>query len=165
MKAAKLFAGIVLLAGVAALSGCKTPTKVSSAYARHDFAVECLGTDHDGSQTVRAWGKGKNKKAALEAAKRNAVHAVIFDGINAGTGGCSKAPLINTPNAERRHEDYFNGFFADGGAYSRFVTMEDEKRTSRLQSEGKEMENWGFVLHVDRVGLRNLLREAGLINN
>ena len=40
--------------------------------------VECLGVEHDGSQTLRASGSGRNKRDALEQAKKNAVMASMY---------------------------------------------------------------------------------------
>lgn len=153
-------AGALLLA---AMWACKTPTKVGTTYATANFGVECLATDLDGSQTLRAWGKGKNKSQAMETAKKNAVRAVIFDGITAGTGECNKRPLIFEVNAAEKYESYFNAFFADGGEYKSFTSMTDEKRTSRVKSADKQIENWGVVVRVDRAALRQRLIDDGII--
>ena len=51
----------------------------TSAYQQYE--PECLGVELDGSQTLRVWGVGSNKKDAVEQAKKDAVRAVIFKGI------------------------------------------------------------------------------------
>ena len=43
--------------------------------------IECLGVEGDGSQTLRVTGTGRNITDAKEQAKKDAVMAVIFDGI------------------------------------------------------------------------------------
>lgn len=53
---------ITLIAGAGilwSLSSCKTPTVVDSTYSTYPFSTECLGTDMDGSQTLRAWEIGR----------------------------------------------------------------------------------------------------------
>lgn len=145
------------------LAGCKTPQVIDSTYAGSTFAIECMGTDLDGSQTLRSWGTGKNKAQAMENAKKNAVRAVLFEGINAGTGDCNRKPLIFEVNAEEKYEQYFNRFFADGGAYKAFTSMTDEKRTSRLKSTNSSIESWGIVVRVDRAALRQRLIDDGII--
>lgn len=158
---------IIVGMAIAALMGvdsCKTPTKVDSVYAYSNFDVECLGTDLDGSQTLRAWGKGKDKSQAIEQARKNAVRAVIFKGINAGTGECNKRPLVNEVNAEEKYEAYWNRFFADGGIYKQFTSLGDEKRLSRQKSADKSMENWGVVVRVDRAALKERLIADDVIN-
>ena len=44
----------------------------------HSFESECLGVELDGSETLRAWGRGKNRTDAIEQAKKNAVRDVLF---------------------------------------------------------------------------------------
>lgn len=164
---------IITLAIAAAfmLSGCKTPMKIDSSYARSNFEVTCLGTDLDGSQTLRAFGKGKDKKQAMEQARKNAVRAVIFKGITAGTGECNKRPLITEVNAEEKYEAYFNKFFKDGGEYKNFTSLQDEKfstsashlTSSRIKAADSTLENWGVVVRVDRAGLKAKLIEDSII--
>lgn len=156
---------LLLAMGVAllGLSACRTPQTVDSTYAYHNFEVSCMSTDLDGSQTLRAWGKGKNKAQAMEQARKNAVRAVIFKGIVDGTGECNKKPLIFEVNAEEKYEDYFNAFFADGGAYKAYTSLGDEKLHSRHKSADASIENWGAVVRVDRAGLRKRLIGDGVI--
>ena len=40
------------------LAGCSSKKSVSS---YHSFESECLGVELDGSETLRAWGRGKNR--------------------------------------------------------------------------------------------------------
>lgn len=157
-----------LIAGLGAcavlmLSGCKTPTEISSEYASYGFETECLGLDPDGSQTLRTWGNGISKSKAIEQARRNAVETVIFKGITAGTGDCSKRPLVNEANARERYEDYFNSFFRADGAFNRYVTLE-EKRTSRIKSKNTSQEAWSVVVKVDRSALRQRLISDNVIS-
>lgn len=127
------------------------------------FETECLGVEGDGSQTLRAWGFGKNKKDALEQAKKNAVYDVIFKGIRAGMAGCNTRPLINEVNARERHEDYFDKFFTDGGEYKKFVSDADEKRSSKDKSKSKIGVRYGVTVRVLRSDLRAKLKNDGLI--
>jgi hypothetical protein len=160
----KSLLSLVAMAGlVLGLSSCKTPTQVDSSYSTYKFGVECMGTDMDGSQTLRAWGSGKNKSQAMETAKKNAVKAVIFDGVNQGTDGCNQRPIVAEVNAQEKYENYFNRFFADGGMYKEFTSMTDEKRNSRIKSSDSSIENWGIVVRVDRAALRQQLINDGIL--
>lgn len=64
------------------LAGCSSKKSVSS---YHSFESECLGVELDGSETLRAWGRGKNRTDAIEQAKKNAVRDVLFKGVVAGS--------------------------------------------------------------------------------
>lgn len=144
------------------LASCKTPTHISSEYAYANFQTECLGVELDGSQTLRVFGKGKNKADAIEQAKKNAVRDILFKGINAGSGECSQRPLVNEVNAQEKYAYYFNPFFKDKGEYLNFVKL-DEKRLSRIKSSNNSQENWGVVVTVDRAGLQQLLINDNII--
>ena len=39
-------------------TGCSRKT-VASAY--QDYKIQCLGVEHDGSQTLLSWGEGRNR--------------------------------------------------------------------------------------------------------
>lgn len=156
---------LLSIAGAALLlsaTACKTSTTIANEYATYGFETQCLGVDPDGSQTLRTWGKGKNKSEAIEQAKRNAIEAVIFKGITSG-GDCNKRPLVNEVNAREKYEDYFNAFFQKGGAYNRYITL-NEKRTSRIKSSNSTMESWSVVVTVNRSALRKRLIDDNLIS-
>jgi len=155
---------LIACAGIlSGLSSCKTPTVIDNTYSTYSFSIECLGTDMDGTQTLRAWGTGKNKAQAMETAKKNAVSAVLFDGITHGVAGCSQRPVVTEVNAREKYTAYFDRFFADGGAYKEFTSMTDEKRTSRMKSSDKSLENWGIVVRIDRSALRQRMISDGII--
>lgn len=120
----------------------------------HKQGIECLGVEGDGSQTVRVTGTGRNKADAEEQAKKDAVYAVIFDGIRSGAGGCDMRPLINEVNARRKYEDYFDIFFLDKGEYSKYVSMEDARRGSKIKSKNKYFKSYRITVRVLRPELK-----------
>ena len=141
--------------------GVKAQTSTSAYY---DYEVECLGVELDGSQTVRVWGVGRNKKDAVEQAKKNAVWAVIFDGIKDGAEGCNMRPLITEVNAKERYEDYFNIFFTDNGAYKDYVSVRDTKLRSGGRSKDKLGYSYDITIRVLRPQLKARLKSDNLID-
>ncbi|MBQ7042098.1 MAG: hypothetical protein IJN66_05280 [Muribaculaceae bacterium] len=162
MKTKKIFA-VCLITMTLAITSCRTNTEIANEYAFATFETECLGVELDGSQTLRAWGKGKNKADAIEQAKKNAVRDVLFKGINAGSGECNKRPLILEVNAQEKYEYYFNKFFADGGEYKKYISSEDENKTSRIKAKHSTQENYGVVVRVKRAELRQRLIDDNII--
>lgn len=138
----------------------------TSAYQQYE--PECLGVELDGSQTLRVWGVGSNKKDAVEQAKKDAVRAVIFKGIHSGLSGCNTKPILMEVNAEEKYEDYFNVFFMDGGEYLKYVSMKDEKRINLFKKD-KEKENsqhfvkYGITVRVLRAELKKRLENDNII--
>lgn len=102
-------------AGMLTFAACKTEQKISSEYVGNNFATECLGEDMAGINTLRVWGKGKNRAEAIEQAKRNALRDIMFSGVFGGSGSCTVRPLVTEVNAQEKYRDYFNAFFKEGG--------------------------------------------------
>lgn len=125
--------------------------------------VECLGVELDGSQTLRSFGKGRNKADAVEQAKKNAVWAVIFEGIRSGIAGCDMRPIVSEANARDKYEEYFNIFFMDNGEYKKYVSSEDEKRRSKDKSKNKYVKNYTVTVRVLRSELKARLRADGIL--
>ena len=123
-------------------------TAQTNTAAYYNYEVECLGVELDGSQTLRAWGEGRNKKDAVEQAKKNAVRAVVFKGIQGGLQGCNTKPVLLEVNAEEKYEDYFNVFFMDNGEYLNSGSMKDEKRTSLFTKDKEKEKSKHFVKYV-----------------
>ena len=93
---------------VIAVGSCRKNTVISSTSSVASFETVGLGSERDGSMTVRAWGKGKDKADALEQARKNALYDVIFKGVKKGEGTFNARPIIYEVNAETKYEYYFN---------------------------------------------------------
>lgn len=145
------------------LGSCsKSVTSVPSSVAYTSTETICMGVEHDGSQTLRVWGKGTTKADAIEQAKKNAVYDVLFKGIRS-TGDCNKTPLVPEVNARERYAKYFNPFFSDGGEYLKFVKEETGNPASRMEAKGSSIYNYGIIVTVDREGLRDQLEKDGVL--
>jgi len=110
--------------------------------------TECLSSELDGSLTLRVWGTGRNRNDAIEQAKKNAVDEVIFKGIQQGNGSYLARPLIYEVNARERYQNYFNVFFADGGEYANYISMEDKRLSTNERKKGKLDVSYGITVRV-----------------
>lgn len=152
----------ILVASVVIVS-CNPQKKTAGNYT---YKTECLGIEMDGSQTVQAWGNGRNRFDACEQAKKNAVADVLFKGINEGKMDCEKHPILSEPNARQKNEDYFNKFFADGGEYNNYVSLKDERleqKILRSRKGGRKSVTHGFVVRIDRAGLKQKMIGDGIL--
>lgn len=146
----QLFYGLLVLG----VTSCASKNKISSYYTTEPF---CLGTELDGSQTLRSWGTGRNITDGVEQAKKNAINAVIFKGIHSGTAECSKQPLLMEVNAAEKYQYYFNSFFKDGGAYTEYVSSEDTRPGSREKVKNDMQRKFEVTVRVLRSELRDRL--------
>jgi hypothetical protein len=143
------------------LSGCSSTYQAASPFVSYE--TSCLGIENDGSQTLRAWGEGRNKTDAVEQAKKNAVNDVIFKGITAGQTDCNMRPLVTEVNARERYEEYFDKFFMDGGEYKKYVLTKDEKHNSKEKQKNKISAKYGVTVRVLRNDLKSRLKIDGVI--
>ena len=159
----KTFGSLCLWAVATIQVSAQTTT---SAYQQYE--PECLGVELDGSQTLRVWGVGRNKKDAVEQAKKDAVRAVVFKGIRNGISGCNTKPVLMEVNAEEKYEDYFNVFFMDGGEYLKYISMKDEKRVNLFKKDkekekGQHCVKYGITVRVLRSELKKRFENDNII--
>lgn len=127
-------------------------------------SIRCMGTELDGSQTLRVLGYGRNRADAKEQAMKNAVYAVVFDGIRDGVQGCNLRPLVTEVNARERYEDYFNIFFSDKGEYLKYVSLKDTKKRSADKSKDKLGYLYEMTIRVLRSELKSRLKQDNVIS-
>lgn len=145
------------------LAGCKSKETVTSTATYHSYETECLGKSMDGSQTLRVWASGRNKSDAVEQARKKAVYDVVFTGISAGSGECNAFPVLDEPNARKKYEAYFDKFFADGGAYRKYVTTKGQSKAGTDKFQGKGNLMYSIVVTVNRSELRQRFESDNII--
>lgn len=124
--------------------------------------VKYIGTELDGSVTLRVQGYGRNKSDAKEQAMKNAVWAIIFDGVREGFESNIR-PLVTEVNARERYEDYFNIFFTDNGEYKKYISLRDTKRNSSNKAKDKIGYSYELTIRVLRAELKNRLKSDNVI--
>lgn len=151
----------VAVAVTTLLTGCKSKEVTTAAF--HSYTTECMGKSMDGSQTLRVWASGRNKTDAIEQAKKKAVYDVVFTGIQAGSGECNAYPVMDEANARKKYEDYFDLFFADGGAYSKYVSVTNHKKSAMQRHYGDGSQTFGIIVTVNRSALRKRFESDNII--
>ena len=126
-------------------------------------SVRCLGVELDGSETLRVQGYGRNRADAKEQAMKNAVWAVIFDGVIDGAEGCNMRPLVTEANAREHYQEYFDRFFADNGPYKEYVSLRDTKKRSGGKAKNKTGYSYDLTVRVLRSELEARLRHDNVI--
>ena len=154
--------GIFTLAVI--LASC-TASKQADKYTQQwRYEIEPVSVGTKGSYLIKVWSYSKNQTVAIEQAKKNAVHGVIFTGFT-GMNGVSKKPaLANSPNLENEKKEFFTPFFANGGKYMKYVSITNDgsigaKDRLKVGNEYKI----GVVVSVAADELRKDLEDAGII--
>lgn len=130
------------------------------------YEIEGVQTGVQGTYLIKVWSYSTNANLAVEQAKKNAVHGIIFRGF-AGTGRVpGQRALASNTNLEEEKQDFFRLFFAEGGKYLKFVSLTNDGAVAaedRLRV-GKEYKI-GVIMSVNVDALRKDLEEAGIIKS
>jgi hypothetical protein len=160
------FCKIGAIIALAALFGCKTSQQVANTEtSQFRYEIEALDLGSQSVYQLKVWTYSKNPDTAIEQAKKNAVHGVIFKGFTGKTGVIAgRRPLIANPAEETERADFFKPFFANGGGYQQFVSLVNNGAIApgdRLKV-GKEYKI-GVVVSVNVATLRSNLEAQGII--
>lgn len=128
------------------------------------YPTECISVEQDGSQTLRVFGKGRNRSDAMEQAKKDAVYEVLFKGVLKGNKGYNLRPIVTEVNARERYQDYFDIFFMDGGEYLKYVSMADRRLGSTKKVKNSDAQV-GYLVTVRVLipELRQRLKQDGIL--
>jgi hypothetical protein len=128
------------------------------------YEIEAVQQGVAGTYLIKVWSYSKKPDVAIDQAKKNAVHGIIFRGY-AGTDRVpGQSPLTNNPNIEEEKADFFDAFFADGGKYMKFVSVTNDGAVAAedRMKVGKEYKI-GVLISVRKEELRKDLENAGII--
>lgn len=130
------------------------------------YEIEPVGIGTQGTYLIKVWSYSKKPIVAIEQAKKNAVHGIIFKGFSGAPGVPGQRPLSSNPNLEVEQSEFFKNFFNSGGKYMKFVSITNDGSVAaedRLKV-GKEYKI-GVVVSVNAAGLRKDLEDAGIIRS
>lgn len=130
------------------------------------YEIEVVNTGTQGTKQVKVWTYSKKADVAMEQAKKNAVHGIIFKGMPDNGPVRGDKPMAQDPNLEASQEEFFKEFFKDGGKYSKYVTLVNNGAIAAgdIMKVGKEFKV-GVIVSVNTGGLRKDLESAGIIKS
>ena len=157
--------GVLLTLAVIIASCASSPQKIADQYTRQwRYEIEPVAIGATGSELIKVWSYSKNQVVAVEQAKKNAVHGIIFSGYTGKNGVSTKPPMASSPNLENEKKEFFDPFFANGGRYMKFVSVTNDgsigsKDRLKVGNEYKI----GVIVSVAVAELRKDLEDAGII--
>ncbi len=126
------------------------------------YEIVPVGVGTQGTALIKVYSYAKKEKDAIELAKKNAVHGVLFKGV-VGGAGVNKQPAIVSPSEYENNREFFEVFF-ENGTYERYVSLSSDGSVSakdRLKV-GKEYKI-GIIVSVNKEDLRKYLESEGII--
>ncbi len=128
----------------------------------YNYEVTSIGVGQDGTKILVVTVEAKKIEDGIELAKRNAVAACLFKGVEA-SGSTEKIPAIVPQGITSENQEFFDDFLMlknkkNGGSYLRFVT-----RTGNQEAE-KSNKNYRVSLEVQVSynALRDYMVSAGM---
>jgi hypothetical protein len=153
---------LIILAILGVFSAFSTFAQVKNNIEYYRYELECAGTGNEGTYVVKVSNYSKKPKNAINEAKRNAVHGVIFKGFGAGYNCQPQKPLAGSPGIEDQFKDYFESFFSDNGKYLKFVNASNDGTPDEITKVNKEYKIT-ITVSVMKDLLRAELEQAGVI--
>ena len=128
------------------------------------YEIEAVQQGVQGTYLIKVWSYSKKPDVAIEQAKKNAIHGIIFKGYAGKNRVEGQVPLTNNVNLLDEHADYFDAFFADGGKYMKFVSLTNDGAVAAedRMKVGKEYKI-GVVVTILKDALRADLESAGIL--
>jgi len=130
------------------------------------YEIEAVNTGVQGTYQIKAWSYSNNVETAIEQAKKNAVHGIIFKGFPSKDGVAGQKPLARSPSLIKEKSTFFEEFFKTGsGNYMQFVTLANNGQIAagdRIKISKKEYKI-GVVVSVNKSELRKYLESEGII--
>jgi hypothetical protein len=109
-KIKSILMAVILLASFTADAQYFSKRKSKKDTHNFRYEIKCIGEGSQGTYAIKVYSYSKKPKVAIEAAKRNAVHGIIFKGL--ASGKCQNKPaLARNPNLEQEKADFFKAFF------------------------------------------------------
>jgi len=125
------------------------------------YEIEPVGTGTQGTYQIKVWSYSKHPETAIEQAKKNAVHGIIFKGVPG-----KQKPLARKANLYEENEAFFKKFFKTGsGDYMKFVALANNGQIAagdRIKISKKEYKI-GVIVSVNVSELRKYLEDNGII--
>jgi len=157
---------LIIMIGIASVASAQAKKKADKATEAWRYEIEVVQTGTQGSYLIKVWSYSKKPDVAIEQAKKNAVHGIIFKGFTGTQSVPGQKDLANNVNLEEEKADFFKPFFADGGKYMKFVSMSNDGAVAAedRMKVGKEYKI-GVIVSVNVSALRKDLEDAGIIKS
>ncbi len=157
--------GLMLLLAVCSFSQKRKADKDTKNWR---YEVEAIAEGKDGTYLIKVWSYNKKDIIAIEQAKKNAVHAIIFQGFTGRGNITGQPPLVTDPSVQSSKSDFFDSFFQDNNqnGYMKYVSLSNDGSISPedILKVGKEYKI-GVIVSIRKDLLKKDLQTAGIIKS
>ena len=156
----------LMIIGCSLVANAQAKKKANKDTEAWRYEIEVVQTGTQGTYLIKVWSYSKKPDVAIEQAKKNAVHGIIFKGFTGTSSVPGQKALTSNVNLEEEKADFFKPFFADGGKYMKFVSTSNDGAVAAedRMKIGKEYKV-GVIVSVNVSALRKDLEAAGIIKS
>lgn len=129
----------------------------------NSYQTECVGVEADGYITLKIWNTKSGKSYKAEQARKDAVHAILYSGLE-GNNGCltQKALLVKQEDIDKFRK-IEKDFFSSNGKWAQY-TRSSATATTLPINLGKK--NWKvYQVSVSKDALKNYLEEKSILKS
>lgn len=150
----KKFFTAILLAATVAIASAQTTIP--------EYQIEGAGTGTQGTYLINVTALTLDSRLNDSEIAKCAVHGVLFRGFSNSELRQTQKPIVSDAGAEAANADFFKKFFANGGAYLKYVATVNQSR--KVIKSGKQYKVSSAVT-VNKEQLRKDLEAAGVIRS
>lgn len=130
------------------------------------YEIEGVGEGKEGTYLIKVWTYSKKSEVAIEQAKKNAIHGIIFKGYTGVGRVTSQPPLASDSGVEFEKADFFDPFFTENGGYMKYINVTGDGSVSPedVLKVNKEYKI-GVIVSVKKDMLKKDLIAAGVVRS
>lgn len=155
-----LIIAFLLSAIIISCSTVNNTTSNTNSFNQFNYDVTCDFVGKQGTQTMVISSVASNEESALNAARWQGVHAIIYKGLNSGE--CQVPPLVDV-DTYVNNQEYFDSLFSTG-LYKQFVVSASDSPVDLFYVGKKNVKVFSDVT-IHRNQLRERLTKDGIIKS
>lgn len=129
----------------------------------NSYQTECVSLDSEGYITIKIWDTKKGAKYTAEDARKDAIRAILYAGIEGSNGCQSQLPLLNKMTEQDNFRAIEKTFFGKKGRWSIFTRSSTTASTLPALLGDK---NWKvYQVSVVKSNLRKYLEDQKIITS
>ncbi len=125
------------------------------------YQVTCNTINTDGSIVIEIWNPKSGNSYRAEAARKDAVYAIIFKGTVSNVNCSAVSPLLDTQQKVKKFKDIESNFFGKKGDWNQFAHLDAANMTGEnIKDRGKT-----YKITIAKESLRSYLIENKIIDS
>lgn len=134
------------------------------AYDAADYSYELEnvkgGTSTAGYVVIKVWSYGRRERLTKPKCMANAVHGILFKGVDADAVGTAGSIPAMVPAGYESNTEYFDNFFT--GAYLQYVQETNKGFMDVIKLKKKKEVKIGMLVKINTAALRKRLEKDGI---